>query len=112
LNADTGFSRFDHAVTNKPDPVNGEVKTLFLVQGGIYDPAHHREGVKIAQGINTPISESTEVMNGALKTQQQEQQQTLQQQLQQQQNQSQGSGPAMRMPGGPSQFPGGGNGGG
>jgi membrane protease subunit (stomatin/prohibitin family) len=107
LKNDTVFSRFDHVVTSKPDNMTGEVRSVFLVEGGLRDPAHRREGVTIAQGMNTPMTESTVVMNDALKTQQQEQQQALQQQRQQQQTQEQSSGPMMRMPGGPSRFPGG-----
>jgi hypothetical protein len=100
LHEDPGFKRFDHAVCGKPDSVKSS-NTVFLVQGDLNNPAHHREGVDITKGINMPIPASTQVMDQALVTQQREQQQALQQQQSQSQ---QTSGPTMRlsMPGGPS----------
>jgi hypothetical protein len=107
LNKDSGFSGFDHAVCGRPDSLKSS-NTVFLVQGEVNNPAHHREGVEITKGINMPIAESSQVMDQALITQQQVQQQSREQL----QSQSQ-TGPKMRMSlsGGPSSG-GSGNGGG
>jgi hypothetical protein len=107
LREEPGFSGFDHAVCGRPDCIKSS-NTVFLVQGEINNPAHHREGVEITKGMNMPIPESSQVMDQALITQQQVQQQNREQ-LQSQSQQ----GPTMRMslPGGPSSG-GSGNGGG
>ena len=53
-----GFSRIDHVVLSEPRGELKQFENLFVVQGGLNDPGHHRAYMKAQDAIDMPLERS------------------------------------------------------
>lgn len=53
-----GFSRIDHVVLSVPRGDLGKSENLFVIQGGLSDPAHHRAYMKTQDATDMPVERS------------------------------------------------------
>jgi putative chitinase len=65
------FTRIDHVVPGRSDPVTGQPGTLFLVQGDLDSPAHRRIPVDMQQALAQSIEQSSAVAQSVQITRQQ-----------------------------------------
>lgn len=56
---ENNFSRIDHVVIGDASIRNHD-RNIFLVEGSLNDPAHHRAGTSLSNAINAPHSEAVE----------------------------------------------------
>ncbi len=87
-----GLDSVDHVVLSQPTESQPGGQNVFVVQGELDNPGHHRAGMPTAQAVKTPFEESLEQFDVAafeqeqraaqLATQQQEEDQRVQQEMQ------------------------------
>ena len=85
-----GLSRIDHIVLSENNGVVRKGESLFVVQGALHDPAHHRAHMKTQDALGVPVEQSLERLKALDVVQQRQPAQVMDQPVRE-------MGPQMRM---------------